>query len=209
MGIELRNGLSEDADFLAKITLYSSRGSVGWGVYDVLFPVSDEELLRRLAALCVTTSVSFHHHSQRLVATVDDIPAASLTGFTSGEEARSARALANAEVFTPAELESMTSRRAAIDKCIIYAQPGTLVIENVGTLPQYRRLGLQDRLLKAVLENGRQAGHTRAGVSVAIDNQPAQLAYEKIGFQVVAEKRDPFFAEVMRSPGMRYLELSL
>jgi ribosomal protein S18 acetylase RimI-like enzyme len=209
MQIDLRTGRAEDAEFFGRISLLSSRGHVGWGVYDVLLGGSDEYMLERLAGLATTRAVSFHHYSQRDVATVDGIPAASATGFTAGDEARRVRAQASAEVFTADELGRMLERRGPIDTCIIYSEPGTLIIENVATLPEYRRMSLQERVLKAVLERGIATGHKRAGVSVVVGNEAAERAYAKLGFQLVEEKTHPDFEAAMRSPGMRYLELAL
>lgn len=205
----IRKGRADDVSFLGEITLLGSRGAIGWGVYDALLGGTDDYLLSKLAGLASTKAVSFHHFSQRLIAEVDGQPAASLTGFTSSFEAREKRIAASVEVFSPAELSRMDEARPAIATCSIYSEPGTMVIENVGTLPQFRRMGLQDALLKAVLAWGRETGHKRAGISVLVGNEPAERAYVKIGFQLIEEKRHAAFEQVMRSPGMRYLEMPL
>jgi ribosomal protein S18 acetylase RimI-like enzyme len=76
-------------------------------------------------------------------------------------------------------------------------------------VPEYRRKGLIDRLLAAILEKGRQEGFQRAQISIYIGNRTAQHAYEKHGFKIVDEKRHPDFEAEIGSPGMarmlRYL----
>jgi RimJ/RimL family protein N-acetyltransferase len=60
-----------------------------------------------------------------------------------------------------------------------------------------------------VLDQGRKKGHGIAQISVLIGNTPAQYAYEKIGFKVADEKRNPDFLAVVGEPGMRRLLLEL
>ena len=88
-------------------------------------------------------------------------------------------------------------------------EPGSWIVEAVATLPEFRRMGLNDRLLAEVLERGRQRGATVAEVSVLIGNVPAQRSYEKAGYQVVAEACHPEFEALYKCPGLRLLRRSL
>ena len=76
------------------------------------------------------------------------------------------------------------------------------IIDSAATLPEYRRKGLVDRLLAAILEKGRQEGLRRAQINVYIGNLAAQCAYEKHGFKIIDEKRHPDFETEIGSPGM-------
>jgi ribosomal protein S18 acetylase RimI-like enzyme len=82
-------------------------------------------------------------------------------------------------------------------------------VENVATLPEFRRQGLVDRLMERILARGRERGATTADISVFIGNDAAQLAYEKHGFAAVAEKRHPEFEAVYLTPGTRTLRRGL
>jgi ribosomal protein S18 acetylase RimI-like enzyme len=82
-------------------------------------------------------------------------------------------------------------------------------VENVATLPEFRRRGLVDRLMEEILERGRRRGATESDISVFIGNDSAQRAYEKCGFAVIAERHDPEFESVYRTPGTRTLRRSL
>jgi ribosomal protein S18 acetylase RimI-like enzyme len=84
-------------------------------------------------------------------------------------------------------------------------EPGTWIVENVATHPDFRRRGLVDGLLAAILERGRQRGAAQAGIGVMIGNDAAQRAYEKAGFRVIAENCHPDFERVWGCPGMRVL----
>ncbi|HEU5320853.1 MAG TPA: GNAT family N-acetyltransferase, partial [Methylomirabilota bacterium] len=87
--------------------------------------------------------------------------------------------------------------------------PGAWIVENVATLPEFRRRGLVDRLMERMLERGRQRGASVADISVFIGNDPAQRAYEKHGFAAAAEKLDAGFESVYRTPGTRTLRRAL
>ena len=87
MAITVRKARAEDAAFLARISLLASRAHIGWGFYDVMFPGTDEELLRRLMALALTDMHPYHHHSHRLVSEVNGTSGASLACYTAGDEA--------------------------------------------------------------------------------------------------------------------------
>jgi ribosomal protein S18 acetylase RimI-like enzyme len=89
--------------------------------------------------------------------------------------------------------------------CIPKDTEGAWIIDSVATRPEYRRKGLVDRLLLAILEKGRQKGFQRAQISIYIGNRPAQRAYEKHGFKIVDEKRHPDFEAEIGSPGMALL----
>ncbi len=83
--------------------------------------------------------------------------------------------------------------------------PKAWIVENVATLPEFRRKGLTDRLLVEILERGRSRGASIADVSVFIGNAGAQAAYEKAGFKIRDEKLHPDFEAVYKCPGVRTL----
>ncbi len=87
--------------------------------------------------------------------------------------------------------------------------PGSWIIENVATRPECRRQGLIDGLFAEMLGCGRKRGATTAEIAVFIGNDAAQRAYEKAGFAVVAEGRNPEFEAVYKSPGARLLRKPL
>ncbi|MCH7522995.1 MAG: GNAT family N-acetyltransferase [Chloroflexi bacterium] len=87
--------------------------------------------------------------------------------------------------------------------------PGAWITENVATKPEFRRRGLVDKLLAEMMERGRRRGATVADISVFIGNDPAQRAYEKCGFAVIAERHDREFESVYGTPGTRTLRRSL
>jgi len=49
---------------------------------------------------------------------------------------------------------------------------------------------------------GRQKGFKRAQINIYIGNIHAQRLYEKYGFKIIDEIRDPYFEAQIGSPGM-------
>jgi ribosomal protein S18 acetylase RimI-like enzyme len=76
------------------------------------------------------------------------------------------------------------------------------IVDSVATLPEFRRTGMVDHLLSAILDKGRSHGFRRSQINIYIGNTPAQKAYEKHGFTLVDEKRHPDFEAEIGSPGM-------
>ncbi|MCU0494805.1 MAG: GNAT family N-acetyltransferase [Chloroflexaceae bacterium] len=64
------------------------------------------------------------------------------------------------------------------------APPASWIIECVAVVPEKRGQGIAKTLLQALLAEGKRQGHTHAGISVTIGNEPAQKVYESLGFQM-------------------------
>lgn len=202
MSVTIREARAEDAPFLARISLIATRAHVGWGLYDVVLGQSDDEMLATLARLATTRPRFFHHYSRRLVAEVDGIPAASVAGFPNTEAFRQTFVPALHEVLGADGLAEVAERRAPWLTCAIDPPEGAWVIELVGTLPEHRGRGLAAQLLAAILERGRELGHSEAAITYEIGNEAAGRAYRRAGFDVFAERRHPDFERTFRVPGL-------
>ena len=86
---------------------------------------------------------------------------------------------------------------------------GAWIVESVAVLPEYRKQGVVNLLLKEILTRGRKNSFKLAQISVVIDNKPARKAYEKQGFKFDREKRDSSFEAIYGSPGIARLLLHL
>jgi len=214
MGIVLRDAVRDDAGFIAWVLLTSHRSHLPKGLWD--FSVSEDEptCLRFLEALASSSDAHFAHYSTFLVAEVDGEPAAALCGYFDEELGTQALgkgiAQANA-VVGRSEAESLAgfARAGSIMHVAPGHEPEVWIVEHVATLPEFRRRGLVDRLLAAMLDRGRSLGAGTADIGVLIDNDPAQRAYEKAAFRVTGEKRHPEFEAVYGCPGIRSLGRSI
>ncbi len=202
------------APFIAWVTLTAFRSHLERGFWDVMLDGDEANKLRYLEALATTEQLHWAHHSTFIVAEVDGRPASALCGYIDeelgGPTLRMAIMEANEKTGrTEEEAVAGFERAKSIMQVIPEHAPGAWIVENVATLPEFRRRGLVDRLMEEILERGRRRGATVADISVFIGNDPAQRAYEKCGFAVIAERHDPEFESVYRTPGIRTLRRSL
>ena len=206
MNIEIRPSRPEDAEFLAWVILTAGRAHVTRGIWEVILGATEQDSLEFLKLLAVTARRHLFHYSCYLIAEADGRPAAGLGGYDPKIYGYEALYLAMPEVFKKlghSGPDPETNKRAErVLCCIPEDTEGAWIIDSVATLPQYRRKGLVDRLLAAILEKGRQEGFRRTQISIYIGNIAAQRAYEKHGFKIVDEKRHPDFEAEIGSPGM-------
>lgn len=81
------------------------------------------------------------------------------------------------------------------------------MIEFVAVMPEARGRGLVKGLLNAVLEAGRQQGHSHAGIMVVNGNDWAQRAYEALGFKPYVSFAADYFDD--RFSGLTRLRMRL
>jgi translation initiation factor 4G len=214
--IKIVDARPEHAPFVAWVMLTAARSHVEKGMWDFMAGPDEARTLRFLEALASTERAHWAHHSLFLVAEVAGRPAAALCGYFDEQHAPStmigALPLAAAAAQIPAG-EFMTGWEKDGGASIVRVSPehvaGAWIVEHVATLPEFRRQGLVDRLLAAVLDRGRARGATTADIGVLIGNDRAQLAYQKAGFAVIGEKRHPEFEAAYHCPGIRELRRSL
>ena len=204
----------EHAPFIAWVTLTAFRSQLERGFWDFMLDGDEAYKLRYLEAFVQTEQLHWVHYSTFLVAEVDGRPASALCGYfeheLGGPTLRAAEIEANRKTGrTDEEAADGFDRAKSIMNVLPEHPAGAWIVENVATLPEFRRRGLVDRLMAEILERGRKRGATVADISVFIGNDSAQLAYEKCGFAPVAERRDPEFESVYLTPGTRTLRRSL
>jgi len=207
MDVEIRPARPEDAGFLAWVILTAGRAHVTRGIWEVILGGTEQDNQDFLKLLAVTTTPHLFHYFCYLIAEADGRPAAGLGGYDPKICGYEALYRAIPEVLKkmghsggPDPETNMRAERVLC--CIPEDAEGAWIIDSVATLPEYRRKGLVDRLLVAILEKGRQEGFQKAQISIYIGNRPAQRAYEKHGFKIVDEKRHPDFEAEIGSPGM-------
>ena len=211
-GLQILEAQPRHAPFIAWVILTAFRSHLEKGFWDFMRPGTDEEILRYLEALTTSRAPHWAHLPLFIVAEVDSEPAAALSGYFGEEHGgttlRDAMAEADAATGQVPDQEAI-ARALTILNVAPEHVPGAWIVENVATLPEFRRRGLVDRLMAEILERGQRRGATVADISVFIGNDPAQRAYEKCGFRVIAEKRDPQFEAQYKTPGVRTLRRDL
>ena len=204
----------EHAPFIAWVMLTAARSHVEKGMWEFMAGPDEARTLRFLEALASTDEAHWAHRSLFLVAEVGGRPASALCGYFDEEHGTATLASVmplalQAAGVTPQEFEAGWQAGGSIASVAPGHVTGAWIVEHVATLPEFRRQGLVDRLLEAVLEKGRARGATVGDVGVLIGNDRAQRAYEKAGFRVIDEKRDAAFEAAYGCPGIRSLSRPL
>ena len=206
MNIQIRPARPDDAPFLAWAILISGRAHVQHGIWEVILGGTEGECLAFLQSLAVTQTPHLFHYSSFLLAEVDDHPVAALGGYDPKVKGYPALRQAIGEVLPTIGLSGLdpgaNDRSQRVLRCIPEEIEGAWVIDSGATVPEFRRRGIVSQLLKEIVERGRRQGFLRAQINMYIGNTPAQRAYEKYGFKVMDEKRDPVFEKEIGSPGM-------
>jgi len=215
MAVPIRRANSNDVKFLAGVMLSASRSHVARGMWDLIIGADQAGCLDYLARLAIAEPRSLYHYDSFLIAEVEGEPAAALCGFrigskssgskSSDEWALAGQAMSNVQRdlgWTEAEAAASRQRVAPIWKACMPPDIGAdFIVENVATLPQYRRRGLIGALMHEVLEAASGRGCTLAQITTYIGNDAARSAYEKSGFRILDEKRCSEVQEILGVPG--------
>jgi ribosomal protein S18 acetylase RimI-like enzyme len=207
---KIRRATLADVDFLAWVMLAASRGHSPRGVWDLVIGADDAGCLEYLKRLAMAEPRSLCHYESFHVADVDGQPAAALCefAFADGGWALAHEATANVQralAWSEADVAASDERFAPAWACFLPDAGADWCIENVATLPQYRRCGLVDALMHAAIQEGVERRCKLAQITILIGNDAAQAAYEKRGFKVHDERRSEEFEAATGSPGFRRL----
>lgn len=205
----VRRASLRDVPFVARVLEMAGRGHLGRGPWDFMFP-RDDERRRALEYIAGRAAPSWCRYSLFHVVDVDGSPAAALCAFEPASLGDTSLAVPLHETF--AMLGWSEERAAAIGPmltpyvaCFPDMPAGTWIVENVGTREDARRRGLVRELLEVALAEGAARGCASAQISCLIGNDAAQRAYERAGFEVVEERRDPGFERLLGCPGFSRL----
>ncbi len=212
--IEFVDARREHAKFIAWVILTAHRSHMERGLWEFVVGGTEADCLRFLEALATTSEPHWVHYSTFIVAEIDGRPAAALGGYFAEEHGMPALTQAMPEANervnrTEEDALEGFARAGSIVHCASKHEPGVWIVENVATLPEFRRRGLVARLLEKILERGRERGASQADIGVFIGNDGAQFAYERAGFEVTGEKCHPEFEAIYGCPGVRSLSRPL
>ena len=215
MNIHIRNGHRDDAPFLARSILIAGRAHVKKGIWEVILGLPEEQCFRFLQNIAVTGPPHLFHYSCYFIAEIpENIPAGSLGGYNPKLMGYQALQQAIPAVYKKLQLPEKIScdaneRAARIMACLPKEIDNAWVVDSVATMTEYRGNGIAESLLRKVLDEGKKQGHKLSQVNMYIGNEPALHLYQKIGFEIIEEKRDRYFEEKIGSPGMLSLVLQL
>lgn len=206
MAVLIRPANPGDAEFLAGVILSASRGDSPRGLWDLIIGADEAVCLDFLRRLTVGEPRSLYHYVAFLIAEVDGERAAALCGF----ETRNAWEIVGLAIANVQRDLQWTEKQSAASyqrvgpiwaECMPPDIGADFTIENVATVPQFRRRGLVTALINNMLGSAKQRGCRLAQITTFIDNAAARSAYEKSGFQVRDEKRCTEVQEILGVPG--------
>jgi translation initiation factor 4G len=203
----IRPADEHDAPFLAWAMLTAARSHLARGWFDIALARPETDCLEFLRRLAVTQARSWWHFSHFHVAEVDGAAAAALCAFH-GSEPYIASGPATDEVFATlgadkTESAALWARGSYIFTCTFEPHDAAWTIENVATLPRFRRRGLAGDLIRHVLPEGKRLGMREAQITFLIGNDPAERAYANAGFEHAGDRRSPEFEAAIGAPGIR------
>ncbi|MBN2025664.1 MAG: GNAT family N-acetyltransferase [Actinobacteria bacterium] len=210
MNAVIRPATPQDAPAVAELIYLAGKSHVETSIYDLMFPGSMEERLRKLEALFTAEARSWYHYSHYLVSEVDGRVAGSLCGFNDLESGGVKLRDAFIEIGTDrAEGKAMYARMLPFHRVNPKHYEDSWVIEHVAVFPDFRGRGIITSLLEEILQRGREAGYDHAELNMLMGNTPARGAYEKTGFVIVEENTDEEFMQLFNTPGMVRLYMLL
>lgn len=214
MDVTIRNATADDAPFLARVMLTASRSHTSYGLWEKFVGGSEREVLAFIEKIAATKTPHLFHHEVFLIAEENGRASAGLSGYdpdTHGTRiyAQAIRDICGEIGWTGADLKEAFRRSIPYSACMPEETPGVWIVESVGCMPEARRRGLIDRLLRQILAKGKSLEYRQAQISVLLGNTPARRAYEKAGFRYVDEKRDPGFEAAYGDAGIARLMMDL
>jgi len=200
MSIKIRKAKAEDASFLAKMILQSSRAEKKFGLFDLIFESkSDEDTLKMLEKLTITTSKNYCHYSNFLIANIDGVDVGSLCSY----EPR----IATQKAFTDSldEIGCAGSVDAFLEIssiCTFESNNRTLFFDFMEELDGYMDVGVLKALMQKTLLTARLKGYRIVQTMVEIGSLEALLYYKKLGFKEIEEKECEYYKEKFGRAGI-------
>jgi len=206
MPVHIRRANPGDAEFLAWVALSASRSHLALGLWDLIIGADEAGCLDYLTRLAVAEPRSLYHYDSFLIAEVAGERAAALGVFETRDGwATVGEAMSNVQRdlgWTKADGAASFQRVAPIwEACMPPDVGADFAIENVATLPDYRRRGLVGALIDEALRNARERGCRLAQIATYIGNDAAVSAYEKSGFSVLDQRRCSELQKILGAPG--------
>jgi GNAT superfamily N-acetyltransferase len=214
VNVKIREARSEDAEFLAWVMLTAARSHLALCFWDLAIPGPERPRVEVISDLARSAAATFVRFDGFLVAEHDGRPVAGLSAYDSAQKnldqfIKAAQQVLAARDWSPEHFGLLLQRMAPATSCMPDSPPGTWIVEWVAAKPEARGKGIAGQLLSAILERGRKSGYRDAQIAYLIGNDPARVAYERVGFATVEELRNATFESALGSPGIARMTMKL
>jgi hypothetical protein len=193
MSIKIRKATVEDAGFLARMILQSSRAGKKFGIYDLIFGTKDDkEVLKKLESLVQTEAKSHCNYNNFLIAELDGKCVGTLCSY----EPR----IATKQVFIDALQEvgcneDVSEKLEVLYECDFGLNNRTLMFDFMEELEGFIDVGVLKALMQKSLLTARLKGYRIAQSIVEIGSLDTELFYKELGFKKVQEKECELYKE--------------
>lgn len=205
MSIKIRKATAQDAKFLAKMILQSTRAGKKIGIFDLIFKDEDDAgVLKNLETLTQTSAKNHCHFNNFLIAESDGKSVGTLCSY----EPR----IATQKTFLDALDEigcndDVESRLKVLYSCDFNLNNRTLMFDFMEEIEEFKDVGILKELMQKSLLTARLKGYRIAQTIVEIGSLEAILFYKKLGFRVVEEKECELYKEKFGRVGLELLAI--
>ena len=189
--MKIRTAKVEDAPFIAWAILEASRAGKERGLFDMIFSDA-HDVIESIEKLVVNDIKTICHYSNFLIAEVNGERAGTLCGYDGHKMSWDKMGEALESIGYEGDYKERISVYLACEPNI---EKNTLVLDFMITKDEFRGLGVVKELVKKVLLNARLKGFRKAQTSIEIGSVETQLAYEKMGFTKVEEKKSDYYLD--------------
>ena len=204
MSIKIKQATEQDAPFLAKMILESSRAGKKDSLFDLLFKTNDDTvLLEKLAKLTTTKAKSQCHYKNFLIAQMDGKSVGTLCSY----EPRIATKETFKEALEEVGCEDMDETLAIVYNCYFDTNKSTLMFDYMEELEGFVDVGVLKALMQKSLLTARLKGYRVAQTMIEIGSLESELFYKKMGFSKVDEHQCEEYKEVFGRPGLMLLAM--
>lgn len=205
MSVKIEKAKKEDAPFLARMMLQSSRADKAVGLFDYLFNnAADDMIIQKLEQLLLSSKQCYCYYENFLVARIDEKNVGTLCSY----EPR----IATKEKFIEALQDtgcddSVVDRLNALRECDFDINKRTLMFDFLEEVEGYVDMGILKALMQKSLLTARLKGYRIAQTIVEIGSLETLMFYEKLGFSVKEKKECESYKEIFGRSGVMLLEL--
>jgi hypothetical protein len=205
MSIKIRQANADDAPFLAQMMLQGSRAGKKEGMFDLIFSTNDnQEILKKLEALCKTQAKNRCHYTNFLIA--------ELSGKSVGTLCSYEPRIATKQAFVDALQEigsepNVSQGLEVLYSCDFDLNNRTLMFDFMQEVEGFIDLGILKALMQKSLLTARLKGYRIAQTIIEIGALETKMFYKKLGFKEVQEKECELYREKFGRAGLELLAI--
>jgi len=205
MSIKIRKATIEDAKFLAKMILLSSRADKKIGIFDVVFNyISDERLVENIEKLTTTTIKNYCHYSNFLIAEINSKCVGTLCSYEPRIATQESFLNSLKEISSNVNTEEYEK---IFQQCDFNQNKCTLIFDFLEEVEGFIDVGILKELMKKSLLSARLKGYRIAHAIVEIGSLETILFYKTLGFKEIKQIECEKYREKFGRNGLALFEI--